>query len=280
MEETVLIPSGSDALCGVLYRPDREPALCGLVMCHPLFEERKSAQRVMVEAARAFAAAGCAVLRFDYRGCGDSTGDFAAFGCADWLADIAAAARFLARNTAAEQTGLLGLRLGASLATQAAAANTELARFLVLWEPILDGRRHLDQELRRKLVNEMVTFGQSRATRAGLLKDLESGRAIDMDGYAVTPRLFAEINAIILAETTPRLAARILLVRIARAGVAGPDWKRLQTALTASGAAVDSIQVEEDPFWSLVGLVACPKLVQATREWILGCSASWHPIIR
>lgn len=268
MEETVFIPNGSDALCGVLYRPDLAPD-CGLVMCHPLFEERKSAQRVMVEAARSFAAAGGAVLRFDYRGCGDSTGDFAAFGCADWRADIAIAARFLAGKTGAKRMGLLGLRLGASLALEAAAANAGLAQFLVLWEPVLNGRRHFDQELRRKLVNEMVTFGQSRATRTSLLKDLERGQAIDLDGYAVTPRIFAEIGAIDLLQSARRVTGKALLVRISRSGVAGPDLERLRETLTSGGTAADSIQVEEDPFWNLVGLVDCPTLIEQTKNWLI-----------
>lgn len=268
MEDTVFIPSGSDVLCGVLYRPDRAPAF-GLVMCHPLFEERKSAQRVMVEAARAFASNGIAVLRFDYRGCGDSTGPFDAFGCADWSADIATAVRFLTDQTAAKPLGLLGLRLGASLALEAAAENPGLARFLVLWEPILNGRRHLDQELRRKLVNEMVTFGQSRTTRAGLLKNLANGLAIDVDGYALTPRLFSEIGAIDLLKAAPRVTCKTLLARIARSGVMEQDLQRLQETLKAGGATADAIQMDEDPFWNLVGLVECPSLIAQTLEWLM-----------
>ncbi len=269
MEETVFIPSGSDVLCGVLYRPDRGASASGLVMCHPLLEERKSAQRVMVEAARAFASAGIAVLRFDYRGCGDSTGNLDAFGCEDWRADIATAVRFLTEQTAAKPLGLLGLRLGASLAMEAAAAHPVLARFLVLWEPILNGRRHLDQELRRKLVNEMVTFGQSRTTRAGLLKDLETGLAIDVDGYSLTPRLFSDIGAIDLLKAAPRVTCKTLLARIARSGVTEQDLRRLQETLRSGGATADAIQMDEDPFWNLVGLVECPSLIAQTRQWLM-----------
>lgn len=268
MEETVLFPSGAETLCGVLYRPERQ-AFWGLVMCPPLFEERKSAQRVMVEAARAFAAAGGAVLRFDYRGCGDSSGDFAAFSCADWRADIGVACRFLAERTPVESLGLLGLRLGASLALETAAAHPGLARFLVLWEPLVDGRKYLDQELRRKLVNDMVTFGRSQTTRASLLKDLEAGRTIDFDGYALSPRLAADLTAIDLLNSAWPASNKALLVRISRAGEAGPDLTRLRQTLAAAGTAVESIPAEEDPFWNLVGLVESPTLIRKTREWFL-----------
>ena len=267
MEEPVLIPNGTDTMVGVLYRPEGRSAR-GLVVCNPLFEERKSAQRVMVDAARAFAAAGCAVVRFDFRGCGDSSGDFAAFTCADWRADIGVAARFLAEKTGVSNLGLLGLRLGASLAL-GAAAEIALTRFLVLWEPILSGRRYFDQELRRKLVKEMVTFGQNRTTRASLMQDLDAGKPIDLDGYAVTPQLFAGLAAIDLTQSAPRGSWKTLLVQIAPAETASRDLSRLRDTLVAGGVEADLIAAKEDPFWNLVGLVECPTLIAQTRQWIM-----------
>ena len=236
-------------------------------MCHPLFEERKSAHRIMVDAARALAAAGCVVLRFDYRGCGDSTGDFAAFSCADWREDIVQACRCLTDNTRVKRLGLLGLRLGASLAFEVG-STLDTVDFAVLWEPILNGRRHFDHELRRKVVREMVTFGQSRVTRATLLKDLEDGKPIDLDGFAVTPRLFAELGAVDLSKLPQRVARKTLLVQVAPTGAAPRELQGFKDAILSAGAAVDLVSVEEDPFWNLVGLVECPKLIEKTEEWI------------
>ncbi len=268
VEEAILIPSGDDTLSGMLYRPEGKPRY-GLLMCHPLFEERKSAHRVMVDAARALAAAGGLVLRFDYRGCGDSTGEFTAFACPDWRDDIGRAARFLTEQAEVKHLGLLGLRLGASLAFEAA-QTIPSAGFAVLWEPILNGRRYFDQELRRKLVREMVTFGQSRETRATLLKDLEDGKPIDLDGYAVTARLVDGINAIDLIPAAGRAPRNVSLVQVARTGVASRELTGFKEALLAGGTAVDLIAAEEDPFWNLVGLVECPSLIEKTREWISG----------
>ena len=47
-----------------------------IVMCHPLGEEKLWSHRVFVSFARDLAAAGFAVLRFDFRGEGDSDRDF------------------------------------------------------------------------------------------------------------------------------------------------------------------------------------------------------------
>ncbi|MEI8139242.1 MAG: hypothetical protein WCI03_05165 [bacterium] len=266
MEQSVLIPRGRDTLSGMLYRPEGE-IRCGMVMCNPLFEERKSSHRIMVDAARAFAANGCAVLRFDYCGCGDSTGDFKDFSCPDWREDITHAARFMTGQIGLNRLGLLGLRLGASLAFEAAQM-IESLEFTVLWEPIIHGRRHFDYELRRKLVREMVTFGQSRVTRATLLKDLEDGRPIDLDGYAVNSRLFHDITTIDLIKAAAQRPRKVLLVHIAPSGAGPRELSALKEASLDGGAHIDLISAEEDPFWNLVGLVECPSLIDKTKAWI------------
>jgi pimeloyl-ACP methyl ester carboxylesterase len=328
METPIQIASGDETLSGMLYLPAGTPR-CGLVMCHPLFEERKSAQRVMVDAARAFAAAGCAVLRFDYRGCGDSTGDFTAFSCPEWREDIERAVRCLTERLSENRLvtggspggspsratptcsipmggrgarraeegvpiGLLGLRLGGSLALDVA-SSLPAVNFAILWEPIVNGRRFFDQELRRKLVREMVTFGQSRVTRASLMKDLEDGKPIDLDGYGVTARLFEDLGAVDLtriggspeygesrptedpsvfcSNACPRmrgrrfLPLRLLLVQIGPTNAAALTG--LRDTLAGQGAAVDLVSAPEDPFWNLVGLVQCPALIEKTVRWLL-----------
>jgi exosortase A-associated hydrolase 2 len=221
----------------------------------------------MVDAARAFAANGCAVLRFDYCGCGDSTGNFEDFSCPDWREDITHAARFMTGQTGMNRLGLLGLRLGASLAFEAARM-IESCEFAILWEPIIHGRRYFDYELRRKLVREMVTFGQSRVTRATLLKDLEDGQPIDLDGYAVTSRLFHDITTMDLIKAAAQGPRKVQLVHIAPSGAVPQELSALKEASLDGGAHVDLISAEEDPFWNLVGLVECPSLIEKTKGWI------------
>lgn len=267
MEASVLIPSGADRLHGMFYRPAGSAAL-GVLLCSPPFEERKGAQRVLVDAARALSDAGCAVLRFDYRGCGDSSGDLPGFTLEDWRADIAAASRFLGDQAGVGRIGRLGVRLGAALMLEAAVPGDRVA-FSVLWAPVFNGRQYFDQELRRKLVKEMVTFGQSRVTRGALLKSLEEGRSVDLDGYEVTPALYRGISAIDLpALTHPVAGPRALLVQVAPATEPSREMLRLQEGLCNAGTAAEFIGVSEDPFWSLVGLVECPSLVSRTVQWI------------
>src|SRR5688572_8973417 len=64
------------ALFGWLHRPaDGGNADFGLVICNPFGFEEVCAHRSLRHLACAAAAAGIAVLRFDYAGCGNSSGD-------------------------------------------------------------------------------------------------------------------------------------------------------------------------------------------------------------
>ena len=113
-EETALFACESDTLLGILAKPEM-PAETGMVVIVGGPQYRVGSHRQFVLLSRALAAAGYAVLRFDHRGMGDSTGaqrDFEAVS-----ADIAAAIDALQqRLPAVKQVALWGLCDGASAA--------------------------------------------------------------------------------------------------------------------------------------------------------------------
>ncbi len=113
-EETALLACAGDTLLGILAKPDI-PAETGVLVIVGGPQYRVGSHRQFVLLSRALAAAGYAVLRFDYRGMGDSTGaqrDFEAVS-----ADIAAAIDALQqRLPAIKQVVLWGLCDGASAA--------------------------------------------------------------------------------------------------------------------------------------------------------------------
>jgi exosortase A-associated hydrolase 2 len=267
MEAPQPIESAGTRLYAMLYAP-AGAAAGAAVFCAPLFEERKSAERTMVDAARALCADGIAVLRFDYRGCGDSGGEFEDFGPRDWEADVRAARRWLAARFPGVPVGLLGLRLGAALAACAAppAGDGPGADFLLLWEPVAGGREHLEQELRRKLVKEMMTFGRSVNTREDLVRRMAEGGTVDFDGYAVTGRLFGELGELDPAGAAGRFGGPVGLVSIAHHGQATPGARRLAEAFGAPRERVAAAAVRLQAFWSLVGHVDGTPLIEATRR--------------
>lgn len=113
-EETALFSCAGDALLGILAKPEM-PAETGMVVIVGGPQYRVGSHRQFVLLSRALAAAGCAVLRFDYRGMGDSTGAQRDFETVS--ADIAAAIGALQqRLPSIKQVVLWGLCDGASAA--------------------------------------------------------------------------------------------------------------------------------------------------------------------
>jgi exosortase A-associated hydrolase 1 len=113
-EETALFACEGDTLLGILAKPEM-PAETGVVVIVGGPQYRVGSHRQFVLLSRTLADAGYAVLRFDYRGMGDSTGaqrDFEAVS-----ADIAAAIDALQqRLPSIKQVALWGLCDGASAA--------------------------------------------------------------------------------------------------------------------------------------------------------------------
>ena len=189
MLEPLFFPSGAVRLFGVWRAvPD---AKCVWILCPPFAEEEKSAHRTLTEIARALQARGEASLFLNYRGTGDSEGDFAAATLADWSADIRAAVSLAQARLPGAEAGLLGVRLGASLAY----LERESAARLLLIEPVLSGRAMLGQlNMRQKMRVQMA--GGGAALPAG-----------DLDGWPLSEALRAEINALDLRVAAARVAA-------------------------------------------------------------------------
>ena len=267
---------GDHGLVGAWHVPTGEPT-GGLVFCAPLFEERKSAHRAMVEAARALCEAGFLVLRFDYRGCGDSPGAFSDSGPDDWDADAQVAFSALADalgvaapgDAAAARTGpplgLLGLRYGAVCALRTAVA--QAADFLILWEPVLSGRDYLDEECRKAMVSGMVTFGRGRGSRRFMHDELAAGRQVDLDGYAVSPLLGQALQDLDLGREAESWRGKTLLVQMRPLDRPTPAVARLSAVWESVDRHPDIRCLVGPPFWRQLGLTEVGALIDGTRAW-------------
>lgn len=121
-----------------IHIPEHTPAP-GVVMCHGFTGHRIEAHFLFVKAARAFCEAGLNVLRFDFRGSGESDGLFRDMTIGSEVEDalVALEAMRAEPTVIAERVGLLGLSLG-GLVASCAAARDGRARALVLWSAVAD----------------------------------------------------------------------------------------------------------------------------------------------
>ncbi len=133
-------------LFGVYHPPaGRAAHPAGVLLCYPGPQEYMRCHWAFRKLATLLARAGLHVLRFDWYGSGDSDGDSLEGTPAQWRLDVATALQELRDVSGLRRASLVGFRLGAALALQASVK----VRDLVLWEPVVSGRAHVE-ELRRQ----------------------------------------------------------------------------------------------------------------------------------
>ncbi len=127
---------GGQRLAASIHIPEQTPGP-GLVMCHGFTGHRIEAHFLFVKAARAFCDAGLNVLRFDFRGSGESEGAFREMTIEGEIEDALAALQLLRGEptVAASRVGVLGLSLGGLVAACAAARDGDV-KALVLWSAV------------------------------------------------------------------------------------------------------------------------------------------------
>jgi pimeloyl-ACP methyl ester carboxylesterase len=229
---------GARSLFGVWHEAPRASAPRVVVLCAPLWREGVRAHRVLRQLAARLAKEGTTVLRFDYTGAGDSAGDNEAGDVETWLDDVAAAVDEARRGAGVARVTLLGLRFGATLAALAAAARDDVER-LVLWEPVREGARYLEEGRADQRAWADLYAAWRRLRRAAV-----DDPGDEILGYRVTEPMRASISAVDLA-TLPRTAPHALVIE----RTAVPADGGLRGVLEARGARVHHEVLAEPEIW-------------------------------
>ena len=191
LEKQVLFRSRNDAdLYGVLYRAQGEEE-GAMVICPPDGEERIWSQRILVNFSRLLAVHGYTVFRFDYMGQGESEGNYEESNLSTRHADIESAIGFLLGQTKSNSVGLLGVRLGGTLASWVASKDSAV-KCLILWEPILDLRGYFYNLLRVNISFQMVMHKMVSKNREKLVEEILGGGEVSINGFNLTQALLKE----------------------------------------------------------------------------------------
>jgi uncharacterized protein len=135
----------SRSLFGSYHIPSQESGLRhGILLCYPFGFEYIRAHRTFRQLAVRLAKKGFNVLRFDFFGTGDSSGDFENVRLQHWMEDLRLATEELKRLSGVRKICAVGLRLGASIAAMSAKDMPDLDTF-VLWEPVISGEQYLQE---------------------------------------------------------------------------------------------------------------------------------------
>jgi exosortase A-associated hydrolase 2 len=247
-------------LFGLFHPPASVPRDRGVLICHPQGQEYVRAYRAMRRVAELLAAAGFPVLRFDYSCTGDSAGAGEAASLALWREDLALACDELAAMGGTPRLCLLGLRLGAALAWEAA-ARPEVAE-LVLWDPVVDGRRYLGEQgrLHRAMLADTERFPERKTGAPG------AGEG-QITGFPLSAALAREIEALDLSESEPPALSRALAI------LSGPD-EPASALLRRLGAPVSRHEVPYRAGWSdpakLETVLLPHPQIETVLDWMRG----------
>ncbi|GGG78540.1 alpha/beta hydrolase [Paenibacillus radicis (ex Gao et al. 2016)] len=108
-----------------------------IIISHGFVGSRVGVDRLFVKTARALAAEGSYVLRFDYGGCGESNGDYGALGFESMIDQTRTAIDYISSMDCVDpqRIVLLGHSLGGAIALMTAVRDRRVKR-LILWSPV------------------------------------------------------------------------------------------------------------------------------------------------
>jgi hypothetical protein len=137
------------------------------------------------------------VLRYDYRGVGESEGIFEEMSFQDWNEDLRLLASWLKDRSPNLPLVLHGLEMGALLASRAFQAG--VGDVLLLWSPPANANLALRPTLLRWVVaDQLFKIGDDRKPATAYIRQMEQGSAIEVEGYRWTAKLWRESFEVLL----------------------------------------------------------------------------------
>jgi alpha-beta hydrolase superfamily lysophospholipase len=263
--EPLYFPVRHPELFGWLHMPSDGTAIrsAGVVLCKPFGYEALCANRGVRVFAERLATLGLPTLRFDYRGTGDALDiDPQSDQIQLWTEDIVTAVAELRQRTGVEEVYLLGFRLGALLAWQAAACCR--VDGLALLAPVVSGSRYL-RDLRTARLAALS--GAAETDRAPA-----TDGSLEASGYRLTAasiKTLSDLNLANLASNVPR----VLLID--RNDL--PAAKAWSVALTNSGVQCDyhALAGTVQMLMTAPQFAAVPQaMLHTTGDWLASASAA------
>lgn len=167
-----------------------------VIICHGFIGSRIGVDRLFVKTARALAAQGSFVIRFDYGGCGESSGDYGALGFDAMVDQTRTMIDYVSEMDCVDprRITLLGHSLGGAVAIMTAVKDKRVKR-LALWSPV--GYPFND------IVRIVGRVGYDEAIQRG---------STDHRGYTLQPVFFDSLMQHQPFQSATRFGGDVLLV--------------------------------------------------------------------
>jgi alpha-beta hydrolase superfamily lysophospholipase len=250
---------GERPLFGWVHAPDDGRVRGAVVLCPPLGLEGVCSYRAFRRMAEEMAAAGIAVVRFDYDGTGDSAGSQDEPGRIEaWSASVRSAIDLI-RNAGAAKVVVVGMRVGATIAACELAAGGGVDG-VVLWDPCASGRSYLREQ------QALGLFSIGAAAR-------DDG-SVEVPGIVYEADTVKELSSLSIADTEGPLAERVLvLIRPDRTANKAMRGRLEMDHVEWADAVGQSEFVDVEP-WQVVDPVATIDTVTSWVSEVIGTDLS------
>jgi hypothetical protein len=134
-----------------------------------------------------------------------------------------------------ERVGLAGSRFGATVA--ALVADASGSTDLLMFHPIVNGRKYATELLRSRVLLEMLGDDPSASTTVeGLRADLASDGLVNVKGWRLYGEVYEELCGVDLLAQLERFSGRALVVQVSRGTSPQSSLSRLVARLEKLGA--------------------------------------------
>jgi len=232
-----------------------------VVFVAPFAEEMNRVREILTSTAQELNTAGLSCCSFDFHGTGDSDGEFSDARWSGWLSDLHEVVKSL-QSQGFQTIDLIGVRLGGLLAAEYIETGATKIGRVVVWDPVFDSNKYLDQFLRTRSMAAMMA-GKTESVK-DLRTRLLAGNSVEVAGYELHPELASS------------LAARGPEKRFAPGNTA-MYWISRDEAVQAHDRAlrmgcqlIRTLRPAYEPYWASAETTRAPALTQATVDCLTG----------
>jgi hypothetical protein len=174
-----------------------EEPVARILLAGPFAAERHYSYGPWVQWARYLAQRKVEVLRYDYRGVGESEGVFEEMSFQHWSEDLELLASWLKDRSPNLPLVLHGLEMGALLAGKAFHAG--VGDVLLLWSPPANANLALRPTLLRwAAADQLFKYGEDRRPATAYIRQMEEGSTIEVEGYRWSAKLWRDSLELVL----------------------------------------------------------------------------------
>ncbi|MCH9695846.1 MAG: alpha/beta hydrolase [Gammaproteobacteria bacterium] len=196
-KESFWVSDGDARLYTVLHYPSGgKMRRTGVVICNPLGHEYVHSYRALRHLADRLANAGFPVIRFDYEGTGNSSGDMNDAGLVEkWQSNVKRQVDFLSDRFSLQNCSLVGFRFGAQLAESV--CDDAHCTPLVLWAPFKTNKKCLREIKALSRLSDYEQLSDDQLECAGFVYSNELLQQIG-DMKLSTPDISVDSRALLI----------------------------------------------------------------------------------